>query len=246
MDGLIIAAVAAAFFVGGCIKGVVGIGLPLTSIALMTLFLDLRIAVPLLIVPVLVTNFVQALRGGRFLELLRRYWLMLVTAAIGVWGGVALLYRAELSYLLVTLGIVVAIYSLMNLFNVRLSVSENSVPTLSPFVGLLSGVLGGTTGSIGVPVIIYYQALGMLKDVFVQAVGINFLFTGLVLAVGLAYEKGLNAETLPVSALAVLPAFAGMYVGQWARSRVSEDLFRTCLWIFLLLVALNLVRKGLF
>lgn len=246
MDGYIIAAVAAAFFVGGTVKGLVGIGLPLTSIALMTFFLDLRVAIPLLIVPVLVTNVVQASRGGRFKELVRRYWLMLITAAIGVWGGAALLYRVELSYLLITLGAVVAAYSLMNLFSVRLSISDKSLPIVSPIVGLLSGLVGGTTGSIGVPVVIYYQALGMLKDVFVQAVGINFFFTGLVLAMALTYEKGLNAETLPLSALAVIPAYIGMFAGQWVRDRVSEDRFRTYLWVFLLLVGANLIRKGIF
>ena len=246
VDGYIIAAVAAAFFVGGTVKGLVGIGLPLTSIALMTFFLDLRVAIPLLIVPVLVTNVIQASRGGRFRELVRRYWLMLITAAIGVWGGAALLYRVELSYLLITLGAVVAAYSLMNLFSVRLSISDKSLPVVSPIVGLLSGLVGGTTGSIGVPVVIYYQAMGMLKDVFVQAVGINFLFTGLVLAMALTYEKGLNAETLPLSALAVIPAYMGMFAGQWVRDKVSEDRFRTYLWIFLLLVGANLIRKGLF
>ena len=246
MDGLIIAAVGAAFFTGGFVKGVVGVGLPLTSIALMTLFLDLRIAVPLLVGPIVVTNLVQALRGDRFWELLRRYWLMLVTASIGVWGGAALLYRVELSYLLVTLGLVVVAYSLINLFSVRLSISEKTIPIVSPLVGLVSGLLAGTTGSLGVPVMIYYQALGLVKDVFVQAVGVNFLFTSSLLALALIYEDGLNAETLPLTVLAIVPAFIGMYTGQLARNRVSEDRFRTCLWIFLLLIGANLIRKGVF
>ena len=239
-------AVAAAFFCGGLVKGVVGMGLPLTSIALMTTVLDLRLAVPLLVVPILATNIMQAFRGGRFRELLRRYWLMLVTAAVGVWAGTAALYRIELSYLLITLGVVVAAYSLINLSTLRLSVSEKSIPILSPIVGFLSGILAGTTGSIGVPVAIYYQALGMAKDVFIQAVGVQFLITGSILAMALLYEGGLNAETLPISALAIIPAFLGMAAGQWIRGKVSEDRFRTWLWVFMVIIGLNLVRKGLF
>jgi len=221
-------------------------GLPLTSIALMTTVLDLRLAVPLLVVPIIATNIMQAFRGGRFLELLRRYWLMLVTAAFGVWAGTAALYRIELSYLLITLGVVVAGYSLINLSALRLSVSEKSIPVLSPIVGFLSGILAGTTGSVGVPVAIYYQALGMAKDVFVQAVGVQFLITGSVLALALTYEGGLNAEILPVSTLAIVPAFLGMAAGQWVRDKVSEDRFRTWLWVFMVVIGLNLVRKGLF
>lgn len=246
MDLFILMTVAGAFFCGGLVKGVVGMGLPLTSIALMTTVLDLRFAVPLLVIPILATNIVQAVRGGRFLVLIRQYWLMLLTAVFGIWAGAAALYRIEMSYLLITLGLVVAAYSLMNLFSVRLSVSENSIPLVSPIVGFLSGILAGTTGSVGVPVAIYYQALGMAKNVFVQAVGIQFLFTGLIMAIALGYERGLNAETLPISALAMIPAFVGMAAGQWVRGKVSEDHFRTCLWIFLLVIGLNLIRKGLF
>lgn len=239
-------AVAAAFFCGGLVKGVVGLGLPLTSIALMTTVVDIRLAVPLLVVPILATNIMQAFRGGRILELLRQYWLMLVTAAIGVWAGIAALYRIEMSYLLITLGVVVAAYSLINLSSWRLSASEKSIPILSPVVGFLSGILAGTTGSIGVPVAIYFQALGMAKDVFVQAVGVQFLFTGSIMALALIHQDGLNAETLPISALAMIPAFLGMAAGQWVRGKVSEDRFRTGLWVFMLVIGLNLVRKGLF
>src|SRR5690606_34814674 len=89
VDGITLTAVAAAFFCGGVVKGMVGIGLPLTTIALLTLFLDLRIAVPLMVVPILATNILQSFRGGRFVELLRRYWLMLAGGAVGVWVGAA-------------------------------------------------------------------------------------------------------------------------------------------------------------
>ena len=246
MDPFVLAAVAAAFFCGGLVKGVVGMGLPLTSIALMTTVLDLRLAVPLLVVPILATNAMQAFRGGHFQELVRGYWLMLVTATVGVWAGAAMLYRIELSYLLITLGMVVATYSLINLSALRLSVSENSTPVLSPIVGFLSGILAGTTGSIGIPVAIYFQALGMAKDVFVQAVGVQFLFTGSIMAMALVYEGGLNAETLPISTLAMIPAFLGMTAGKWVRDNVSEDRFRTWLWVFMIVIGLNLVRKGLF
>ncbi len=246
MDQFILISVTLAFFFGGVVKGVVGVGLPLTSIALMTLVIDLRLAVPLLVIPIVVTNIIQALRGGRFKEILQRYWPMLITATIGVWAGAALLFRVDLSYLLCVLGIVISAYSLINLYTIRLTVPKKFQSALSPLVGLCSGLLAGTTGSIGVPVIIYYQALGMLKDVFVQAVGINFLFTGTIMGIAFALENGLNSETLPMSALAVIPAYLGMASGQWIRDKVSEEKFRTCLWILLLLIGFNLIRKGIF
>ena len=47
---------------------------------------------------------------------------------------------------------------------------------MSPVVGLCSGLIAGMTGSMGLPVIIYFQALGFQKDMFVQGIGIQFVF----------------------------------------------------------------------
>ena len=171
---------------------------------------------------------------------------MLATAAIGVFGGVYALYQFDPSFFLITLGIILGCYSINNLFAVRLSITEQSLPIMSPVVGLFSGLIAGMTGSMGLPVIIYFQALGFQKDMFVQGIGIQFVFLGLILAIALFYQGALTAEISVISALAVLPSLLGMYAGKLVRDKVSEDRFRTWLYIVLFFVALNLIRKGLF
>jgi len=245
VDELTLITVAAAFLLGGVVKGVLGLGLPLTSVAVMSSALDLRIAVPLLVIPITVTNFFQAVRGGHMRAILARYWGMLGASALGVWAGTYAFYRVDSSFLLVALGLVVCVYSAINLFAVRIRLPETTIPFWSPVIGAFSGVLSGTTGSLGVPIAIYLQALGLTKDIFVQALGIQFLLTGTMWMVALIQQGGLNAANLPVSAMALLPAIAGMAAGAWLRRRISEDRFRTALYILLLLVGVNLVRKGL-
>lgn len=237
--------VLAAFLAGGVVKGVLGLGLPLTAVAVMSSVLPIRVAIPLMLVPVLVTNVMQAIRGGRLQELIRRYWSMLLMSAVGVWLGTMALYRVDPSFLLVILGIVVCTYTAINLLAIRFSISERSIPTVGPAVGLISGLLSGTTGSLGVPIVIYLQALGLQKDAFVQALGIVFLLTGAVWTVAVASQGGLTASNMPVSAAALAPAIAGMWAGQWLRDRLSQDRFRAGLLVFLFLVGLNLIRKGL-
>lgn len=246
MDDFTLTTVAAAFLMGGVVKGVLGLGLPLTSVAVMSSVLDLRIAVPLLVVPITATNLFQALRGGNMAVILRRYWAMLGASALGVWAGTFAFYRVDTSFLLIGLGLVVCAYTLLNLFAVRISLSEATIPVWSPVIGAFSGVLSGTTGSLGVPIAIYLQSLGLTKDIFVQALGIQFLITGTMWMAALIQQGGLNTANLPVSALALLPAVAGMAAGAWLRRRISEERFRTALYILLLLVGANLVRKGLF
>lgn len=244
MDDFTLMTVTAAFLAGGVVKGVLGLGLPLTSVAVMSSVLDLRIAVPLLVIPITVTNFFQALRGDHMKAILRRYWPMLAASALGVWVGTYTFYRVDTSFLLVALGLVVFIYSAINLFAIRICLSEATIPFWSPVIGAFSGILSGTTGSLGVPIAIYLQALGLSKDVFVQALGIQFLFTGSMWMVALIEQGGLNLTNLPVSAMALIPAAAGMAAGAWLRQRIPEEKFRTALFVLLLLVGLNLIRKG--
>ena len=51
----------------GCVKGVIGLGLPLTSIAILGTVMDLRQAIPYIVVPILVTNAFQAMQSGMLL-----------------------------------------------------------------------------------------------------------------------------------------------------------------------------------
>lgn len=246
MDLLVLVTVGVAFLCGGVVKGMIGIGLPLTAIALMTQIIDLRVAIPLLVIPVVVTNILQAVRGGRFLELLKEYWVLLTTTCLSTFLGVYILYRVDVGYLQATLGALVAIYALINLLAIRVTVREEARLYLSPLLGIGTGILAGTTGTIGVPLIIYFQALGLTKSIFVQAIGIQFMIAGSFLTIALWREGGVTMENMPISAAALVPAFIGMYLGERLRNRFSEDRFRTGVFVFLFLVGLNLVRKGLF
>ena len=246
MELYVILTVGIEFFCGGVVKGVVGMGLPLTAIALMTIVIDFEIAIPLLLVPIIVTNLIQAFQGGNFQILIRKFWSMLVAAAFGIFGGAYALYRLDPTYLLIGLGIVVCIYSINNLLTFRFSINKNSIPLVSPFIGLLSRFLAGTTGAVGIPIAIYFQLLNMKKRIFVQAVGIQFLFTGLILTFAIFLEGGLQNNYIIGSIIALIPTALGMWFGWLIRNRVSEEKFRVCLYFVLLFIGLNLIRKGVF
>ena len=52
------------FVVAGLVKGIVGNGLPVISIGLLTLILGLQEAIALAVIPAFATNIWQASRGG--------------------------------------------------------------------------------------------------------------------------------------------------------------------------------------
>lgn len=246
LDALTIALICAAFLIGGGVKGMLGLGLPLTSVALMSTFLDLRVAIPLLVIPVIVTNIWQAFRGDQMAAILRRYWVLFACSCLGIWLGTLALFRVDPSWLITTLGVVVCVFTVINLFALRVSVPAGARPFLSPAVGLFSGVLSGTTGSLGAPVMMYFQALGMPRDTFVQALGLQFLITAAVWLVALVEQGALRGPGFAISTLAVAPAALGMVAGQWLRNRLTQERFNVWVYAFLFIVGLNLIRKGIF
>jgi uncharacterized protein len=66
--------IAAAFFMAGLVKGVIGFGLPTVTLALFATSVGLDEAMVLLLVPCGVTNLWQAISCAQLLALLKRLW----------------------------------------------------------------------------------------------------------------------------------------------------------------------------
>ena len=123
MDSLpILVAVAGAYLLAGFVKGVIGLGLPTVAIGLLGLLMTPAQAAAILVVPSLVTNVWQCAVGGGLLALARRLWPMLVGICLGTWIGAILLPGGGTAEATVWLGVALAIYAALGLFNVHFSV----------------------------------------------------------------------------------------------------------------------------
>ncbi|NQV61338.1 MAG: TSUP family transporter, partial [Alphaproteobacteria bacterium] len=98
-DPLTILVVLATFLLAGTVKGVIGLGLPTISLALLTVAIDLPSAMALLLLPSFVTNLWQAVVGGAGRAILRRLWPFLLMATVTIWLGAMALTRVDLSLL---------------------------------------------------------------------------------------------------------------------------------------------------
>ncbi len=231
------------FALAGLVKGVVGLGLPTVSLALLAIAFDLPTAMALLLVPSFVTNVWQGLRGGYLADLLLRLWPMLLLAAIGIGFGGLALRRVDLGWLTALLGLLLIAYAGSGLSGLRLQLTPRQERWCGPLIGSINGVLTGMTGSFVVPGVLYLQAIGLPRDQLVQAMGLLFALSTLALGLSLRSVEMLRLAELGWSALALLPAVLGMLVGQQLRRRLSESRFRQLLmWTLLLLGAYILLR----
>ena len=79
----------------------------------------------------------------------------------------------------------------------------------------------------------YLQSLGLSRDMLVQAMGMLFTVSTLALALALQSNSILTIQLGLVLALAVIPAHAGLIIGQYFRRRISEAHFR---WVFFIAI----------
>lgn len=233
------------FMLAGLVKGVVGVGLPMVSLALLTTVIGLKPAVALTVVPVVVTNLYQSLAGGQLTAILRRVWSLLLLLMLATWFGAGVLAGSDSHFLTAGLGTILICYSLYSLTRSQIPSPGAYEGWLSPLVGALAGLSNGMTGTILVPGVLYLQALGLSRDALVQTLGVVFLVSGLSLGVALASHGLMSLQVAGTSAAALIPAVIGMYAGQHLRKRMSEERFRQIFFIALLLIGCNLVLRTL-
>jgi len=130
------------------------------------------------------------------------------------------------------------VYAAISLATPQVPPPGGKEPWLSPVVGAANGVISGMTGSFVVPGVLYLQALGLPRDLLVQAMGLLFTVSTLALAAALGGHGLLPAELGLLSAGALVPAFAGMALGQRLRRRIPEQRFRKIFFLSLTLLGL--------
>jgi uncharacterized protein len=242
---VIVALAIVTFLVAGLVKGVIGLGMPSIAIALLALIMTPAEAASIMVIPTFVTNVWQMLMGPHLLVLLRRLWTLMAASAIGIWISGGVLTSANSRLAACGLGVALVVYAVVGLTKVRFSVPRRHEPWLSPLIGFLTGLIAGATAVFVIPAGPYYQAIGLTKDELVQTLGLSFTVTVVALALILWRDGVMQLSNATGSALAVLPALAGMAIGQIVRQRASEETFRRYFFIGLLLLGMQQAIRNL-
>jgi uncharacterized membrane protein YfcA len=240
-----IAIVAAAFVVAGFVKGVIGMGLPTVSLALLAIALDLKEAMALMLIPSFVTNVWQGLIGGHFKAMVKRLWPLLLAACPAIWFGAGVLARADSLKMGAVLGVMLFVYAALALTRITVPAPGRHERWMSPLIGASTGIVTGLTGSFVMPAVLYMQALNLNRNELVQAMGISFSVSTFALGLALAGHSLLPTNLGLLSAAALVPAIGGMMLGAWIRKRMSEDSFRQIFFYALALLGAWLAMRPL-
>ncbi|MDM0113838.1 sulfite exporter TauE/SafE family protein [Variovorax sp. J22R133] len=237
--------VALVFVMAGFVKGVIGLGLPTLSMALLALWMPPVQAAALLIVPSLVTNLWQLRPLAGFGRILRRLGGMQAGVVVGTLAGAWCFGAPAGAGATVALGLALCGYAGWGLMGRPLHLPPRHEAWLGPLAGALTGGVTALTGVFVTPAVIYLQAIQLSRDELIQAMGLSFTTSTLALGLALAGQHGYSTPLVGASVGMLVPALLGMAGGQWLRLRLSVLLFRRCFFVGLAALGVYMVVREL-
>jgi len=210
-------------FAAGVVQGLTGFGFALVSAPLLSALMEPRLAMPIVVAHGSLITLLLLPDVWRWIDV-RMVIPLAASGLIGIPIGAYLLRVVEGNTLRVLVGLLVILFSLLLLLGVE-GLGGSRRWMVIP-VGLLSGILGGSTTMSGPPVILFLTHRGMEKRVFRASLIAYFTILGVVAIPTYILNGLINIQ--PVRWItSLMPSMAlGAAVGARLSRRVAEEPFR--------------------
>ncbi len=238
--------VVVALFLGGLVKGVVSIGVPLIAIPLLTGLLSVKQAVLLLSMPIILGNIPQALEGGKTWPALKSIGPLVIGAVIGIALGVKILFAIPAHLAVFIAGLILLAAAIMLLFAPKFSLPTKSAGPIGLLAGFFSGLMEGVSAIPGPLLATYLIATGATGKRFTKEIALVLVISVAVLIAVFGQSRHASGADLVISALASIPVIAGIIAGRPLRDALPPKLFRAIVLGFIIVAAVQMVlRSGL-
>ena len=226
----------------GLVQGLAGFGFSQFALPLLVLVMGTQELIPIMVVLSLFLNMflVHELRKN---VQLKRIWPLMIGGALGIPFGTYLLLIADTSVMKLLIGLVILIFGLALLFEVRKTVKNEKLAMLP--IGFAGGILNGSVSMSGPPLIIFFSNQEMNKQEFRANLIAFFMFINLVTLPGFLYTGLLTTDVITASGI-LLP---GMILGDFAGSRlalkIDEARFKKLTMILIIIMGCLSLASGL-
>lgn len=235
-----------AVFFAGYVKGATGMGFPLIATPMLTLILDIRMAVVVLVLPGVVMDLGQIFRNGFPTATFRRFASMFFFLFAGVFLGTWELATLPLWKLNLIMGVVVTLFAAFGWCRLGgVTTSRKAESILSPVVGLVGGFLLGVSNAMGPPVALYLHSLKLDKTEFVKAIASAFIMAKFWQIIAIAAWDLFSFEAFKLSLLVTAFILVSFYLGLKTHDRVDQATFNRVILVLLSVVGVSLIYRAL-
>lgn len=238
-------AMAVIFLLAGVVKGAVGFGVPFVTVPLLAQLVPVPTAAALSILPIIVSNVVQAVQMREAAGVLRTLWPLFLALPIALAASVRLITALDARVLALLIGVLVEVFVLLQVIGGLPPLAPRArVPALV-LSGVAAGVLGGATSFYSFPSLQVFLALRLTPREFVFAASAMFVLGSLVLGTGFAALGLLDGPGVAISVATLAPLLLGLQFGQALARRLSAAGFRRAVLALMALMGVSLIGRAL-
>lgn len=231
MGMLFLTAGSLAVLAAGFVQGLAGFGFVLVVVPVLLVLLDPPDAVSLSQVMGLFVCLYVAARAWRYVKI-KQMLLVIVATLPGIWFGAAILLLWPASGIKILAGLAVIASTIPMLFGFRRRFRRERSAAL--VAGGISGLLQGSTGLAGPPVVILLANQGWDRDAFRASVSL-FLAVVTIIALIVFRLNGILQDVTFVRAAMLFPALLlGVSAGVWLAPRIDAQRFQRVVTILIL------------
>lgn len=241
IDLMVVTMATIGFFLGGLLKGVVGMGLPLVAIPIVATAMPVAQAIPLMLAPGYVMNLIQVRQTWHARTSILPWWPALAGIIIGVAVGVQIATSSPEDLVRGVLGVLVVVFVLMGFARIELPTRFANNRLVGFLMGGLTGLSGGLTGGFGATLAMYLLACRLEKDRFVWLIGVMMFIGVIVLTASLVASGSFKVDQLAATVAVLIPSWIGLTAGGYVRKKVSQRVFRSTAMIALLIMGVSLI-----
>lgn len=207
----------------GLIQGITSFGFSLLAVPLLSIFLSLKLIVPLLVIFSLIMNSIILYKLRKYVNF-REIYLLILAAVLATPLGANLLINTDEKILQFAVGVIVVMSALIFKSGFKLKIRNEKIAYIP--VGIASGILNGSVSLSGPPVIVFLTNQDKNKQVF-RATLTSFFWTLNLITLFVFFKKALiTREVISMTGILLPALIIGSAIGISVGNKVKEGTFK--------------------
>ena len=226
------------FFLGAFVRSTFGFGDALIEMPLLALVISVKFATPIVAAYGIVLALAILFREWKHINI-QSTWRLILSSAIGIPFGVYYIHAVPESITKLTLGIILILIALFNLFYPK---QMPSIPQSSAYgFGFLAGILGSAYNTNGPPVILYSLTQKWDPATFRATMQSYFLPVNLLIVISHISAGLWQDETLNAFLIGLPVVLAAYFLGTILAKRIETDKFSKAIYSVVFLMGIILI-----
>ena len=230
----------------GIVHGSLGIGFPMVATPLIAVFLDVRLAILMTLVPTVAVNVATIAGGTDQMRSIQDYAPMFLGAIAGSIIGAWMLATMDPAPFRLALALLIILYLFTGTRSSKYTewLPHHNKAVMCGF-GLTAGISGGITNVMVAILIIYFLGQSMTRSKILPIFNICFLIGKVTQIVILSLAGWVNLGLIYQSALPAITALGGLWAGMQIGNHISKEKKKKMLHLLLVFLAVVLIGQFL-